>query len=249
MPRSASLLAMLALLAPLAAQAGLVTIEPDRFASGSNLSTISPFVTLGTGEGGSVFASDLFPRWGDPRPDDLLRNGPLRRHVFSGAPADNTEWYALPYEYDVDTFNPAFWAEEGSGALIITFHAPVNYVSLLGAEIIGDAGCCTDDPMRAWVYDSSDRLIAAGEPFRPIAFLGTANWDDSGYPGYPVRIGEWSFPDIHRIVIGGHSEPTTFDRLRFRTINVPEPGSLGLLSISLLGVMVARRKVRQSSLR
>jgi hypothetical protein len=246
-------LAALCLTTPALASAGMITIDPDDYLAGTDLSLVSSLVTLSTSGGTAVYASGVYPRLGSPQPSEVTDTGPLGKHVFSRWNADNTEWWAWPdyYGLDVSVFDPAVWAIDPD-ALVISFTNPVDYASLLAAEIIGDAsGAATDDPVRWWVYDSTDHLIMSSyvdDPAGVIAYLGTEDWGDGPMPAYPVWRAEFSHPDIRRIVIGGESEPTTLDRLQFRTIDVPEPAT-GILFLTavLAGTALRRRSVRPSS--
>lgn len=227
------------------AHAGMVTIDPDDFLAGTDLSAASSLVSLSTGAGGAVYATGVYPRLGDAQPPEVTTTGPLGQHVFSQGGVDNSEWFAWPEE-DMSVYDPALWALQPQ-AFVITFASSVNYASLLAAEIIGDAGCCIDDPVRWWVYDSTDQLIMSSyvDDFDNIvAYLGTEDFGEGPFPSYPVWRAEFHHPDIRRIVIGGESEPTTIDHLQFRTLDVPEPMSAVLfLSALLMGFAARRRNV------
>lgn len=243
------MLSALCLAIPALANAGMVTIDPDDYVAGTDLSLVSSLVTLSTTGGTSVYASGVYPRSGNPQPSEVASTGPLGKHVFSNWNGDNTEWYAWPdyHELDVSVFDPATWAIDPN-ALVISFTNSVSYASLLAAEIIGDAGGVIDDPVRWWVYDSTDHLITSSyidDPAGIIAYLGTEDWGDGPMPAYPVWRAEFNHPDIRRIVIGGESEPTTLDRLQFRTIDVPEPATGILFFTALLaGAALRRRSAR-----
>jgi hypothetical protein len=223
----------------------MVTLDPDDFMAGTGLSATSSLVSLSTGAGGAVYATGVYPRLGEAQPPEVTSTGPLGRHVFSQNSIDNSEWFAWPDEdEDMSVYDPVLWASE-PGAFVITFASSVNYASLLAAEIIGDAGCCSDDPVRWWVYDSTDQLIMSSyvdDSDNIVAYLGTEDFGDGPFPSYPVWRAEFNHPDIRRIVIGGESEPTTIDHLQFRTIDVPEPMSAVLFLTALLMGFAARRR-------
>ena len=228
---------------PLLGHAGMVTIDPDDYLAGTDLSSASSLVSLSTAAGTAVYASGVYPRLGESQPPEVTGTGPLGKHVFSQGNSDNSEWFAWPEE-EISVYDAALWALQPQ-AFVITFTNPVNYASLLAAEIIGDAGCCSDDPVRWWVYDSTDHLIMSSyvdDPDSIVAYLGTEDFGDGPFPSYPVWRAEFSHPDIYRIVIGGESEPTTIDHLRFRTIDVPEPGTALLFLTAVLGGLALRRR-------
>jgi hypothetical protein len=237
-------LAALCLSVSAVTHAAMVTVDPDDFLAGTDLSAVSSLVSLSTGAGGPVYATGVYPRLGEGQPSEVTTAGPLGKHVFSQSSADNSEWFAWPDE-DMSLYDPSLWALEPQ-AFVITFASSVSYASLLAAEIIGDAGCCSSDPVRWWVYDSTDQLIISSyvdDSDNIVAFLGTEDFGDGPFPSYPVWRAEFNHPDIRRIVIGGESEPTTIDRLQFKTIDVPEPTSAVLFLTALLIAGAARRRL------
>ncbi|WP_129645570.1 PEP-CTERM sorting domain-containing protein [Peristeroidobacter agariperforans] len=225
------------------ANALLVTVDPDDFASGTDMSHVSPHVSITTTAGASVFSSALA---GDTQslPPGVVSSGPFGKNVFSRQPDQNSEWSAWPdiNDANVDTFDPAEWAKETSG-LLLSFAQPATYVSLLGLELFDDAGWGSgDDPLRWWLYDSTGALIHTGyeDTFPADGSVGTH--PDLGFD-YSYWLLEYSHPDIAYVVIGGESEPTTLDRLAFKT-DIPEPGTLGLALLGLVGLGVSTRRRR-----
>lgn len=204
--------------------ANAITIEPDDYIAGTDLTHISPYVTITTTQGSSVYAatiekSGVAPASGNP-------TGPFGELVFSLAPDNNPEWY-----WGMD---PDF--EEG---LVLEFSRPITSFSILVGELYSDAGCCSDDPAGAWLYDEHDNLLsffyldstASGYLGDPLSFMSFPYWDDS-YQAHGVT----------KIILGGDSEPTTFDRLNFTLAPVPVPGAAWLFLSAISGLCLLRRR-------
>jgi hypothetical protein len=166
--------------------------------------------------------------------------------VFSAEADANSEWESLFFSIPPgDSYNPLSWA--GHLALMFTFTDPVDYVSLLAAEVTADG---FTDPVRWWIYDSADQLIQTNYidgAANLVTYLGTAlGPNPEPVPAYPVWRGEFSNPDIHRVIVYGESEFTTLDHLKFNTVEVPEPGTAGLLLGAILMGTAARRRKQLS---
>ena len=215
----------LVLLAP-QAHSVTVLIEPDDYAGGTDLSNISPYVTLSTTGSAPVYASTIhrgteLAAGGNP-------TGPLGSKVFSTSPTSNNEWFYWP---DIDPNDP--------GGLEITFSQGVSSFSLLAAELFPDAGCCTSDPIALYLYAPDDTFIESiwGASY-PTTNLGNDPLDFGElWPYYEIS---YSANVIGRIVVGGESEPTSIDRLQFTT--VPVPGALVLFGSALVGLIGAARR-------
>lgn len=205
--------------------ANAITIEPDDYIAGTDLTHISPHVTITTTQGSSVYAatiekSGVAPASGNP-------TGPFGDQVFSLAPDNNTEWY-----WGLD---PDF--EEG---LVLEFSRPITSFSILVGELYTDAGCCNSDPAVAWLYDESNTFIdsfyldvtAAGHLGNPLdATMAFAYWEDT-----------YLTSGVTKIILGGESEPTTFDRLNFTLAPVPVPGAAWLFLSAISGLCLLRRR-------
>lgn len=126
--------------------ASAVIIEPDDFAPGTDLSTISPLVTLNTTGGAPVYSSTIHS--GSTAAAGGNNTGPLGNSVFSRSPGTNSEWFYWP---DIDPNDPS--------GVVIDFHQPVSSFSLLFAELFGDAGCCLSDPVGMYIYAPDNTFI------------------------------------------------------------------------------------------
>jgi hypothetical protein len=226
-----------------AAIAMTLTLEPDDFASGTNLSSMAfSYLSLSTTSGAPVYSAPI-AFTGEELPAGISDTGPFQQQVFSADPEGNSEWWAWP-EYNgisVDPYYPAEWATEPV-VLLISFKKPVNYVSLLGLEL----GDMENDPIRWLVYDWSDTLIFSSTlDYMPGA--GSIGFNPSTGSNYTYWDMYFSHPDIGRVIIGGESQPTTLDRLVFNVAPVPEPGTIVLLALGLVVLPLAcRRHVKKS---
>lgn len=211
-----------------------IVIEPDDYAAGTNLSTISPWVTLSTTGGDAVYSSAIDSRW--ERAAQGQGTGPLGKQVFSRRPDTNDEWY--------------YWHDSGGDepyGLNIHFSQAVSSFSLLFAELFADAGCCTNDPIRVLVFDTNDVLVDLlwGDQLLG-GYLGTYtdDWDGSEHEAFPWYQFTYSGSNIGRVVVGGESEPTSIDRLTFTLehTEVPAPASASLFTLLFAVVGLKRRR-------
>lgn len=213
-----------ALVYQIAAQA--VTIEPDDYAAGTDLTHISPHVTITTTFGSAVYAATIEKSGIAPAAGNAT--GPFGDRVFSLAPNNNTEWY-----WGLD---PDF--EEG---LVLEFARPVTSFSILVGELYTYAGCCSSDPAVAYLYDDLDNLV-------DWFYLDGTPSGHLGDPLDPTNAFSW-WEDTHlvagvrKIILGGESEPTTFDRLSFTMAPVPVPAAAWffLSALGSLGIAQWRK--------
>jgi MYXO-CTERM domain-containing protein len=250
-PICGALLACLAVLGE-PALARTITIEPDAYAPGTDLSNVSPYVKLGATAGAlgfqPVYAAPI-TQYGHLT-QGVRSTGRLGEHVFSWNPQNDFEWM-LPYpSWPTGTFDPVAWQLTESRSLVISFAQPVTEFSLLMAELYGDAGPAFSDPVVVLVYDPQGRPIAslnadpAGLP--DTRYLGVLQDDHfSPYPpAWPYGTFRFAAADIGFVVVGGASEPTTLDRLSFKFHPIPEPSTAGVALLALGAALAVRRRTR-----
>lgn len=211
-----------------------IVIEPDDYAAGTDLSTISTWVTLTTTRGDAVYASTIdIGRFKAAQGHDT---GRLGQQVFSRSSDRNSEWY---YWHDNAP-------EEEQDGLSINFNQGVSSFSLLFAELFEDAGCCVSDPIYVYIYGTDGALQAAVNGEHLGGYLGTYidDWDGTEYDAWPWYQFTYSGSNIGRVVVGGESEPTTIDRLTFTLENsvVPVPATASLFALLLAWFGLQRRR-------
>lgn len=226
-----TLFAAALLVASVPAHAILVVVEPDDYTLGTDLSHVTPGVTLTRlvqPDNLGVFNPSVQPVYasgcgfncpaftGSVTFGTFLQGGSYER-CFAGASI------GTPCRDDFSVLNIEF--DTPTNFLELSFTTGVDYPLLLAYDVagnliqrcfasFGNPGCAT--------------LSSPGGGTRGIAFFnhGTA--------------------DIARVVVGGDGGNSTIDRLVFeRVASVPEPSSLALLSVGLLG-MAYRRRARSS---
>ena len=216
----------------------VVTIEPDDYAIGTNLTHISPYVTLTSTGGADVFAADVIHRVAAP--DQIAAEGystqVLGNKAFSTDPLLNSEWFYWPDVYP-NHFDP--------DGLKITFSQPVTDVSFLQAELFGDSTAGID-PLTLEIYDENGILID-NSTLHTITYAQTYLGPYSDNPPgatyeYYLELITISGISISQIVIGGESEPTTLDRLQFTVNPVPVPASAWLFISAITGLIGCARR-------
>ncbi len=217
-------------LSAIPALATTMVLDPDDFATGTNLSTINPHAHIATTSGGNVYAADISP-W--------AANGSntqgLGSKIFAYDEAD--EWFYMP-----ELQNPITIGME------ITFTSKVTYFSLLFAELFFDAGPGSE-PLSALVYDEHGNFLTNLDyvPNSQVN-LGWIDPSDESHGYWHYAKLEYFGPSIGKVIVGGNSEPTTLDRLEFNYVEVPEPNSFILLIIGMCGLLLSvKRKTRSES--
>lgn len=206
-------------LLPAAASASIIVLEPDDYLEGTDLSNVSPYVTLESKDGG--FGS--WPVYATKSDSDFA--APTGELVFGNFPGG---WVDC-----VDHFDCA----QGFG---MTFHQPVDWVSLqainTGYGIPGEFGLSA-----VWfAFDANGDYLTQGHGFgEDFDNLGKPFSLDVAIPGMQSLVfgGDSSISALQ------------FDQLSFSmpAVDVPEPATLGLFGLGLAGLAFSRRRQQKSA--
>lgn len=205
---------------PAAASATVIVLEPDHFPVGTDLSNASPYVTLQSLDGG-------------------YGSGPVY------ATLSTSEFDAPTGELVFGNF-PGGWADceghldcaQGFGMI---FHQPIDWVSLkainTGYGFPGEFGLSA-----TWLaFDANGDYLTDGYSFG-------ASPDNLGIP-FSLDL---AIQDMTSLVVGGSTQINAlqFDELSFglSPVDVPEPTTLALLGLGLVGLAFARRRQHRRTL-
>lgn len=204
-----------------------ITIEPDDYELGTNLTQAVTGVQLSTLSGEDIFAT--LPQVSDP-----MAQAPTGDLVFGrGLETGQSNWYLIPSAAGniVGNINaevpPVVWPDH---ALLIKFDELTNYVSFQG-------GGASSGPA-LFAYDVNGDFISEG--------LSTLTYDRYFGPTNPGGGAEnfWTFEvtsasrNIGYVMIGGGDNNARIDHI---TYSVPEPSTLALFGFGIAGLLVRRR--------
>jgi len=212
------------------AHADFITLEPDDYAPGANVSNVIPGITMsavqGTQEPGEA------PVWGTSAPvysaDVGVGHAATGSRVFGATPTEGTPW-ATP--------DPEHALHEPS------LRADFNLTGVTSVEFLwSDVECsgvpCEDMAVMS-IFDASDHLLAtcgwfvltpgAGCSDTLLGFIGP------GTAAFSTTYSNLS-GNIAYAIIGSLVQ---VDRVK---INVPEPGTLALFGAGLLAMGLRRRR-------
>jgi hypothetical protein len=220
------------------AQATIITFDPDDYAAGTALSNANPYVelasfrlyhdTAGTPVYAPVYASNCYGTT-----SDCATTG---TKVFGDAFGGVDQWGALGA--DIDFAVGCFQSLNGAGSsgcsdrfnvMLMTFTEATDFVEVSGAYWAQD---------ETYLYGFDDAFNLVGTMTRAYDHTRCMA-GETDYCKVTTSLNS-ATGGIRYVLAGGWSNGTSLDNLRFNT--VPEPGTLALLGLGLVGVAVARRR-------
>lgn len=211
-----------------AANATLVTIEPDDYAVGAVVGTED--ATLRFVRGGRTTPLTYYDAVAATHTgcgDDPGCPAPTGTQVLSDGLSNHHVGVTGNFRSDFAPVANGTGSTESGGtfrALRIDFDSPVNYFDAL---MYGGS----NDGINLFAYSTTGQLL-----YSAITVMGTP----AGYfrTYYDIRMTRET-SDIAYLFIGGWSAAAGIDRIRY---DVPEPATLGMMALGLLGVVGMGRK-------
>lgn len=227
---------------------GLVTVEPDDYEHGTNITSSTSGVWLraisqnvdshSTAEG--IYVGDVYATQGSP----CYAGDACDQPYVAGTGENVFGWRSLNGNFS-QSWNGAYqysnmedfpdWAPNASFmGMMVSFENPTSYVELLGMTFT--------DATAMIAYDiAGNRLEITSEVGSGMNYCCAFEPGLTHYSKYNISISR-EFNDIAHIVVGGEYASTYLDRLRYAT-SVPEPATVLILSSGLL-VLGVRRKLK-----
>ena len=216
-------LAVMAHMTPAAAY--IVTLEPDDYAAGTDISEAWAHegIHLETVRGNPIVTSPVLSEDVDYYP---AFTGSRVFGIF-GAINDITPCYYAPSP----TCNP--YPFDDYDFLHIDFDRPIDFIEVFGTYSV--------DSFAIKLLGADGRIIQH-------IYYSTTQHREGGFTYQTTQVSR-EFGDIYGVIVGGNIGASAIDMIRVNVpdINVPEPGTMALLCIGLLGVATMRRRVGQTA--
>jgi hypothetical protein len=252
--RAACFASIALMLAGGTANAALITIEPDDYAPGTDLSHIVPGLTLESlyqaSSSGNTYNPVVTPLYaGIPCNGGGWTNCEVAAtgdQMFASSPTSGG-WEYLDAFYANDCISrggsPAAGCVQGFSVVSAHFEGGTSFVSF-------DA-IWKSDPLWIYAYNSAGQLVAScfgpNEPTNPSCYTaGGFHPDNQNWLTGTMSVAS-AAGDIAWVIAGGDNGGSGVDRLVFESpASVPEPATLGMLLAGVAGGFIAKRKKRAS---
>jgi hypothetical protein len=237
----------LALVMATTANATLITIDPDGFDSGKNLTHAFPGVTIqyfsAYANTGVEFRDVLVTEdvgCNTPGGSCLAATG---TKYFAGLTGTADSGSPSLFEAALCFQNGDFcasaaphWGGRGFNLLLVQFQHPTDFAQISGTWL--------NDHVMAYAFDSSFQQVADGGSNNVFDFNRCRGDTNNDWCANTVSV-QTSQQNISWLLAGSWAGIATVDDLKFNS--VPEPGTLSLLGVTLLGLAISRRKRPRSS--
>lgn len=236
----------LALMMATTANATIITIDPDGFDDGKNLTRVFPGVTIqylsAYGSTGVEFRDAFVTEdLGCHTPGASCRAATgtklfseLTGTADSGSPSI-AEAASCFQNGDFCASAGSHWGGRGFNLLLVEFQHPTDFAQISGTWL--------NDWVMAYAFDSNFNQVAASQ-FGGQFDLSRCRGDTSNdWCANTVSV-ESSHQNISWLLAGSWAGIANVDDLRFNS--VPEPSTLSLLGVAIFGLAIRRKKVPTS---